>query len=119
MTTPKHDIVIVQHDRLSRRNSALRFIDLAIHFDPGARAAIDLRVDILTGNHFDQHTAVKFPEPVNAAHPLDGHEVPPWVFDELQHSGQGPAPPQPLHPLDPGVPGRRTTLERPRYFETP
>jgi type IV pilus assembly protein PilQ len=101
--------------------SALRFIDLAIHFDPADRAAIDLRVDILTGNHFDEHTAVKFPKPVDATHPLDGHDTAPWMLDELQHPGAGPEslPPQPLHPLDPGVPARRTILERPRYFETP
>jgi type IV pilus assembly protein PilQ len=101
------------------QTSALRFVDLAIHFDPADRAAIDLRVDILTGNHFDEHTAVKFPKPVDAAHPGEGHDVPPWMFDELQHPGDAPPPPQPLHPLDPGVPARRTTVERPRYFETP
>ena len=46
-----------------RRRSAagVRFIDLSIHFDPLDRAAIELRTDIVTGNHFGEHTAVKFP----------------------------------------------------------
>ena len=46
---------------------ALRFIDLAIHFDPLNRAAIDLRTDIVTGNHFGEHTEVKFPTVAAAA----------------------------------------------------
>jgi type IV pilus assembly protein PilQ len=101
------------------QTSALRFVDLAIHFDPADRAAIDLRVDILTGNHFDEHTAVKFPKPVDAAHPGEGHDVAPWMLDELQGPGGPPPSPQPLHPLDPGVPARRISVERPRYFEAP
>lgn len=122
------------------QGTALRFVDLAIHFDPDSRAAIDLRVDILTGNHDDEHTAVHFPEPVDAGHPVGGVQaaggatsgaeaipapagqgIQPWMLNDLQQPGGEPvaAPPQPLHPLDPGIPARRTKVERPRYFETP
>lgn len=101
--------------------SALRFVDLAIHFDPANRAAIELRVDITTGNHSDLHTAVKFPEPAGAATAAGAHEMPPWMLNELQHPADLPVgiPPQPLHPLDFGVPGSIKSLDRPRYFESP
>ncbi len=100
---------------------ALRFVDLAVHFDPANRAAIELRVDITTGNHADLHTAVKFPEPAGAATATGEHDMPPWMLNELQHPGGLPvgAAPQPLHPLDPGVPGSIKSLDRPRYFESP
>lgn len=41
------------------REAALRFVDLAIHFDPLSRAAINLRVDIWNGNLTGQHTLLK------------------------------------------------------------
>jgi hypothetical protein len=96
-------------------------VDLSIHFDPANRAAIELRVDIMTGNHFDQHTAVKFPQPVDSGRAAGDHDMAPWMLDELQHSGGAPsqAPSQPVHPLDPGVPGSIKNLNRPRYFEAP
>jgi len=41
------------------QQAALRFIDLAIHFDPMDRAAIELRVDIWNGNLVGDHTLLK------------------------------------------------------------
>jgi len=103
---------------------ALRFIDLAIHFDPLNRAAIDLRTDIVAGNHFGEHTEVKFPTVANAADAgapePDGQNIPPWMLNELDHrpqEGQFLPPPVPVHPLDPGQPGSSTNIDRPRQLE--
>jgi hypothetical protein len=127
---------------------ALRFVDLAIHFDPLNRAAIDLRVDIMTGNHAGRHTAVEFPGPGDASSPPPG--LPGWTLNALgQPTGPMPppngaagnppsaeaiatppgtpgAPPTnipygppamiPLHPLDPGLPGDSSDIERPHQF---
>ena len=41
------------------QEAALRFVDLAIHFDPINRAAIDLRVDIWNGNLTGKHTLLQ------------------------------------------------------------
>jgi type IV pilus assembly protein PilQ len=116
-----------QHYRLAQQAwaagdqaTALRYIDLSIHYDPGNRAAIELRSDILTGNHLDEHTAVKFPTPVGDVQPAAGQGMPPWLLNDLQHPGGPPGPvPVPRHPLDPGVTGGSSTIERPRYFESP
>ncbi len=116
-----------QHYRLAQQAwaagdqaTALRYIDLAIHYDPANRAAIELRSDILTGNHLDEHTAVKFPTPVGDAQPAAGQGMPPWLLNDLQHPGGQPGPvPVPRQPLDPGVTGGSSTIERPRYFESP
>ncbi len=90
-------------------NKALRFIDLSIHFDPLNRAAIDLRSDIMAGNHQGPHSGGA----TLAANPaaLDGQEVPPWLLDNLEQ-GAGPPPPV-LHPLEPGTPGRIRKIVRP------
>jgi type IV pilus assembly protein PilQ len=40
------------------QQAALRFVDLAVHFDPESRAAIDLRTDIWNGNLTGQHTLI-------------------------------------------------------------
>jgi type IV pilus assembly protein PilQ len=105
---------------------ALRFIDLAIHFDPLNRAAIDLRTDIVTGNHFGEHTAVKFPTVATpsatmVALPQGQEQLPPWMLNQLgqQPGEQVPPPPlpEPEHPLDPGRPGTSTDILRPREFD--
>ena len=41
------------------QQTALRFIDLAVHFDPENRAAIELRADIWNGNLVGDHTLLK------------------------------------------------------------
>jgi type IV pilus assembly protein PilQ len=116
-----------QHYRLAQQAwaagdqaTALRYIDLSIHYDPANRAAIDLRSDVLTGNHFDEHTAVKFPTPVGDAQPASGQTIPPQILNDLQHP-PGPIVPAPVphHPLDPGVTGGSSNIDRPRHFESP
>jgi type IV pilus assembly protein PilQ len=116
-----------QHYRLAQQAwaagdqaTALRYIDLSIHYDPANRAAIELRSDILTGNHLDEHTTVKFPTPVGDGQPAAGQRMPPWILNDLQHPG-GPSGPMPVphHPFDPGVTGGSSNIERPRHFESP
>ena len=79
-----------QHYRLAQQAwaagdqaTALRYIDLSIHYDPANRAAIDLRSDILTGNHFDKHTAVNFPTPVGDGHPAGSPMMSPQIIDDF------------------------------------
>jgi hypothetical protein len=116
-----------QHYRLAQQAwaagdqaTALRYIDLSIHYDPANRAAIDLRSDILTGNHFDEHTAVKFPTPVGDAQPAGGQTIPPQILNDLQHPPGLIVPAAvPHHPLDPGVTGGSSNIDRPRHFESP
>jgi type IV pilus assembly protein PilQ len=96
------------------RRRALRLVELAVHFDPLNRAAIDLRSDIWMGHPVGDHTLAG-PEPVPApTTPMDGTLIDPWILDEL---GQAP-PVQPRlrHPLDPGQPGQHVDIERPRRF---
>ena len=88
------------------RDTALRFAEMSVHFDPLNRAAIELRSNIWLGTRGGEHTL---------AGPLDGAAIAPWLLDDLQRE---PAPPsKPLHPLDPGQPGRHKNIERPRSFQ--
>ncbi len=118
---------------------ALRFIDLAIHVEPLNRSAIDLRTDLLIGNHHGEHTTVKFPVavaagggmqggPMPAGPPQAGQPMPGWMINDLDHRpapGELPPPPSeqyepiPQHPLDPGQPGTSQGIERPHYFQSP
>ncbi|HUT95187.1 MAG TPA: secretin and TonB N-terminal domain-containing protein [Thermoguttaceae bacterium] len=100
------------------RNTALRFAELSIHFDPLNRAAIDLRSDVWLGRPVGEHT-LGGPSPVvSPTDPLDGTVIDPWLLGELQ---RGPIPLsepiEPSHPFDPGRPGRRVDIERPRSFQ--
>jgi len=100
------------------RQTALRFAELSIHFDPLNRAAIDLRSDIWLGRPVGEHTLAGPAPAVSPTAPLDGAVIDPWLLGEL---GREPIPlPEPLepsHPLDPGRPGRRVDIERPRRFQ--
>jgi len=99
------------------RQTALRFAELSIHFDPLNRAAIDLRSDIWLGRPVGDHTLGKAPaaQPPTAA--LDGAVIDPWLLGELQREPiPRPEPLEPSHPLDPGRPGRHVDVERPRRF---
>jgi len=94
------------------RDRALRFAEMAVHFDPLSRAAIDLRSDIWQGRSVGAH-ALNVPMAVaSPANPLEGPEIADWLLEDLE---QGP-PARPLlrHPLDPGRPGEKTDLVRPR-----
>jgi type IV pilus assembly protein PilQ len=92
------------------REKALRFAELAVHFDPMNRAAIDLRSDIWLG----RPNAESAGGDTGAASPasLDQTIMSPWLLGELERE---PAPaPVPMHPLDAGVPGTHRDIERPR-----
>ena len=90
--------------------AALRFVNLSIHFDPLNSAAIDLRSDIMGGNHQGPHSGGA----VLAGNPaaLDGKEVPPWLLDNLDILGRTRRRRR-FHPLEPGQPGRIRSIVRP------
>lgn len=95
------------------RDRALRFVELAVHFDPLHRAAIDLRSDIWLNKRVGDHTS---PCPVDAASaPLDGQAVAPWLLSDLEHESVQKA--TLPHPLDPGQPGARVDVKRPRVLQ--
>ncbi|MDZ7619909.1 MAG: hypothetical protein U1E05_23155, partial [Patescibacteria group bacterium] len=97
------------------RQAALRFAEMAVHFLPGYRAAIDLRSDIWLGRPYGDHTLQDPPAEGFVEHPLDGESVPGWLLDDLQRE---PAwAPGPLHPLDPGTPGDSRDISPPRRLE--
>lgn len=101
---------------------ALRFIDLSIHFDPLNRAAISLRTDIVTGNHFGEHTAVKFPTVAEPSATMVAEpgaaSAPGSTPNDMNHPPfDGAPPPEPDHPLDPGRPGTSSNIPRPTEFE--
>jgi len=93
------------------RGPALRFAEMAVHFDPMSREAIDLRSDIWQGNPAGDHTLGGEPGAGDSAS-LDQPILSPWLLEEL---GQEPATASvPMHPLDPGMPGTHKDIERPR-----
>jgi type IV pilus assembly protein PilQ len=101
-----------------RWKQALHLVNLAIHYDPESRAAIDLRADIWEGNPVGDHT-LGAPYRVSApeAGPLDGPAIEPWLLDQLDAFGPSQAPPR--HPLDRGVPGPRAQLGAPQAIVAP
>ena len=80
------------------RRSAMKNVNLAIHYNPQNRAAIDLRADIHQGVSVGDHT---LGAPFRQHHPLDAATIAPWILEGLDPHGVAPAP----HPLDPGTPG--------------
>lgn len=98
------------------RKTALRFAEMAVHFLPGYRAAIDLRSDIWLGNPYGDHTLLDPPPAVPGPHPLDGPNIADWLLDDLRRPPEPvPAPPSaPLHPLEPGTPGPQKDISVPR-----
>ena len=97
------------------RRAALRKAELAVQFDPLNGAAIDLRSDIWQGNRFGDHTLDRVPIGPLVSEALDGQTLAPWLLDDL--SGQTAPVAMPLHPLDPGQPGRHRDLERPGRYQ--
>lgn len=93
------------------RDTALRFAELAVQFDPTNRAAIDLRSDIWMGRPMGDPTLCGS-APAVATAQLDATMMSPWLLDELQR--EPVAAPMPMHPLDPGIPGSHKDIERPR-----
>jgi type IV pilus assembly protein PilQ len=99
------------------RVQARRQADLALHFDPGNRDAVrmlnqlngdvpleplppQLGVETIVGEQAGPAT-------------VDGEQVPAWMLNDLD----GQAPPLPIHPRDPGVPGREVEIIRPEVFQ--
>jgi len=128
------------------RPTAMRFAEMAVQFNPSSRAAIELRSDIWLGRRVGDHTLADAPTPgpmmgpatdgamvlpgrpavsatdmpmldasTNPATVMDGPELSQWLLDGLERSGSRPAP-EPTHPLDPGRPGPRTTIDKPTNF---
>ena len=96
------------------KKAAMRFVNIAVHFDPQSRAAIDLRSDIMAGNHFGEHTGTAPPLMATPSDAVDGQTIAPWVLDNLEHGGDAVA--MPVHPRDPGQPGRAMTIKRSGEF---
>lgn len=96
------------------RDRALRFAELAVHFDPLNRAAIDLRSDIWLNKRVGNHTSPCPSEAPSA--PLDGQAVAPWLLSDLEHEPVQQAAALP-HPMDPGRPGERVDIKRPQVLQ--
>jgi hypothetical protein len=66
---------------LGKGQQALKYVNLAIHYNPQSRAAIDLRADIFSGSRLGDHTAGA--EYLAPDHPLDGPEIQDWLLDRI------------------------------------
>lgn len=97
------------------RNTALRFAEMAVHFDPLNRAAIDLRSSIWLNKPYSEHSLEALVSDGPATSPIDGQSIAPWLLDDLEHAPA--AAPAVQHPLDPGQPGRRQDIVRPRKLQ--
>ena len=98
------------------RDTALRFAEMAVHFDPLSREAIDLRANIWQGTRVGEHT-LDTPESAAPGTALvDGPEIAPWVLDDLKQD-KPVVQAVPLHPFDPGQPGLHKDIERPRRLQ--
>jgi len=93
------------------RDAALRFAEMAVHFDPLNRAAIDLRSDIWQGRRQGEHTLGRGIPHETSADVIDAVEGAPWPAEDAQEERSAPT--APLHPWDPGQPGPRTNIVRP------
>ncbi len=94
------------------RDRALRFIEMSIHFDSLSRAALDLRSDIWLGKSYGDHALDLGPSAASKSGPMDGRDIAPWLLDSLQQPQSTDS--TPPHPQDPGVPGQRQDVQRPR-----
>ncbi len=93
-------------------DKALRFAEMAVQFDPMDRAALELRSNIWQGKPYQPACAGKNEPPSN---PLEGKDMAGWLIDDLEKTPTGAA--IPLHPLDPGTPGRHRDLVRPGVLQ--
>lgn len=119
------------------RDRAMRLAEMAVNFDPQNRAAIDLRSNIWMGRRVGKHTLPPesdYPQMQNQPkNPLDDQQLAPWILDDL---GKQPTKPGetrqqmtpipmnavpmnavPQHPIDPGQPGRRVIINRPKKLD--
>ncbi|REJ66632.1 MAG: hypothetical protein DWQ31_14415 [Planctomycetota bacterium] len=76
---------------------ALHQVNLALHFNPQSREALDLRSDIVEGAPFPAHgiDGPYVPETPHYLDPLNQPQVPPWLLDELE-GGYGVPPGEPV-----------------------
>ncbi|MEN6450448.1 MAG: secretin and TonB N-terminal domain-containing protein [Thermoguttaceae bacterium] len=103
-------------------HKALRFAEMAVQFDPLNRAALELRSDIWLKKPYRPHpSSAEYNDCLThtgpgepAGNPLDAQAMPDWLVNDLE--GSAP-PPMPLHPLDPGIPGKHRDLVRPRILQ--
>ncbi|HYW80243.1 MAG TPA: hypothetical protein VE890_11730, partial [Thermoguttaceae bacterium] len=98
------------------RRKALRFAEMAVHFDPMNTAAIELRSDIWTGKPSQRRvSAGTIPAPES----LDGQMLPAWLLDDLENAPADEMAQRTavLHPLDPGQPGKHTDIAIPRKLQ--
>jgi type IV pilus assembly protein PilQ len=89
---------------------AMRLVNLALHFDPQNRSALDLRADIFGGVQFGDHTGQGPFLPGVEDRAMDCEEIPAWILD-----GIDPAASPPVHPLPQpqGVPGEQVDITPP------
>ena len=102
-----------KHDR----DTALRFAEMAVHFDPQNNDAIELRSEIFQGVPagavaMDGQSAARF----GGTAPGQSPEVAPWMLDDMKRDGPRPGAGMPLHPFDPGQPGTKTDILRPKQL---
>jgi len=89
------------------RDRTLRFAEMAVHFDPLSRKAIELRSDIWRGNPAAAHMLPGGPIPMQQ-NPMDGEVMAEWLLGDLEEEPRPQA--VPMHPLDPGQPGPRNSI---------
>jgi len=90
---------------------ALRFAEMAVHFDPLNREALELRAQVwqsVSAGPLPEE-ALQIPSGRSWTEPLDGPTVAPWIFEDLQKpTPPSPSPESPLpevpSPPEPGEP---------------
>lgn len=93
--------------------TALRFAEMAVHFDPENRDAIELRAQIWQSEHGGVPDTAMPATPDMAL--VDGPEIAPWVLDDLKRPAVAPESAL-LHPHDPGQPGLHRDILRPKVL---
>ncbi len=121
-TRPRESFIGRRYFRLAQaawakgeRDTALRFAEMAVYIDPLNRAAIDLRSDIWQGRPCGDHTLQGGESASEGGNPMDDPATVDAVLNDLE--GKSAPPPPQLHPLDPGLPGRKQDILRPRRLE--
>lgn len=95
------------------KDRALRLAEMAVHFDPLDRSALELRSNIWAGKPYQPCDAVGME--TSPTDLMEGQTMPDWIINDLEKAA--PAQLVPQHPLDPGTPGRHTDLVRPKVMQ--
>jgi type IV pilus assembly protein PilQ len=96
------------------RDKGLRFAEMAVHFNPVNREALELRSAIWLNKPYVKPGSEQ--AEVMLENPLEAKTMPPWLLNDLENAPTAPEPPTPMHPLDPGIPGRHRDLVRPKVL---